>query len=186
VVGLVSAMCASLCLIECSHANGADVARSVVAGSYRGVLNGRGANEADFGVGVFVVVLWEDDLWDGRRCLPLLVGLSYGRFAFFRSMSSTTACAVSLAPSAPTPRLRIASAPASLPVVLMSVFRASGCASSAAPTSSASPLRTRRDARLFLSSSLSAKIPSRSHRGVSKVVLLVVCTGSRPNNNSSG
>lgn len=42
-------------LIQCSHPNRADMAGSMVAGSDGGVLNRRGANEADFGVGVVIV-----------------------------------------------------------------------------------------------------------------------------------
>jgi hypothetical protein len=98
------------------------MAGSVVAGSDGGVLNGGGANETDFGVGVVVVVPWEDDLWYGRWSLILLVGLSQRRFALLCGMSSTVACAVSLAPSAPAPRLRIASASTSLPMVLVSIL----------------------------------------------------------------
>jgi hypothetical protein len=75
VVGLVSAMRARFCLVECSHTNGANMAGAVVAGSYRGMLDGGGANETDFGVGVVVVVLREDDLWYGRWSLVLLVGM---------------------------------------------------------------------------------------------------------------
>jgi hypothetical protein len=75
VVGFGSAVRAGFCLVKCAHANGADVARSVVAGSDGGVLSGRGANEADFSIRVLVVVLWQHDLRNRGERLILLFSI---------------------------------------------------------------------------------------------------------------
>lgn len=85
------------------------------------MLNGRGANEADFSI-VVVVGLREDDLGNCGRCLVLLLCICCRRLAFVCSMSPSVACAVSLTSSAPTPIVRVAPASASATSMLRSVF----------------------------------------------------------------
>ena len=93
----------------------------MIARSDGGVLNGRGANEADFGI-VVVVGLREDDLGNCGRCLAWLLCFCYRRLAFVYSMSSPVVCTISVTSSAPTPIVRVAPASASATSMLRLVF----------------------------------------------------------------
>jgi hypothetical protein len=121
------------------------------------VLNGRGANEADFGIVVFVVRLLEVGLDESRWSVSALFCVYGRRLALLRRVSTASARAVSVAATSPA-ALEAAPSTASPSKVLMAIFF-TVCTSAAPTPSSPSPLRACRNLRGFWGA-------CRGHRGV--------------------
>jgi hypothetical protein len=160
---LGSTMRTGLRFVQRSHSERANVASSMVTWRNRGVLDRRGANEADFSVIIVVGFGGCHRLRNCRQRFALLIRHCCWRFAFVRC-SPATACPTFSAspPASSTASLRGASASASRPKLLVGFFLAALRSPAAPAAFTSSSLRARR-LRIFLCSSCA----SRSHGGVS-------------------
>ena len=116
------------------------------------MLNGRGANEADLGVCVFIVRLLKRWLCKRWRILAVLWCLYRRSFALFLRLSTAAARTVPVAAASPS-TLGAAPSTASPAKRLVTILGTTMCTSAASATSSAPPLRACRDLCVFLGAS---------------------------------